>query len=394
LQDLGSIRFLGAEIAQQHPIVTTWGVGPPSQVNLDQMITERGHYDSRREMRLAYHYPVIEGYRGDTAIGYTIGFEDPLQFNTLHATLSYTPDSSYEDQDWHFNLEYQTLRWRLRAWHNDADFYDIFGPTERSRAGDAVIVGYRRSLIYDPPRQLDLSLEAAYYTGLDTLPEAQEVQTQFDTLGTVIAELHYTNTTRSIGAVDHEKGWRWNLALGADRASGETFPSIRGGIDFGVPLPINKSSIWLYTAAGTIGGDEDSSLSSYYLGAFGNNYLDDREIKRYRQFDSFPGFDINEIDARTFVRSVAEINLPPIRFEDVGIPSIFLSSMRPAIFAGVLEAEPVNGDRRSLQTAGFQTDWNFTIAHRLPMVLSLGYAEGFEEGERQGSEVLVSLKIM
>jgi hypothetical protein len=339
-------------------------------------------------------YPVVEGYRGETAIGYTVLFEDPLQFNQLHATLSYSPDSSYEDQDWHFNIEYHNLRWRFRYWHNDADFYDLFGPTERSRRGDAAIVGYHRSLIYDTPRQLDLNLEAAYYTGLDTLPAAQEVQTQFDTLGTVSAELTYTNTTRSLGAVDHERGWEWNLAAEVDRASGETFPSIRGGINVGVPLPLNNSSAWLYTAAGTVGGDRHSPLSSFYLGAFGNNYVDDREVKRYRQFDSFPGFDINEIDARSFARAMGEINLPPIRFEDVGIPSIFLSSMRPALFAGGMEVESSAGDDRFLQSIGFQTDWNFTIAHRLPMVLSVGYAEGFEDGERRGSEILFSLKIM
>jgi len=117
-------------------------------------------------------------------------------------------------------------------------------------------------------------------------------------------------------------------------------------------------------------------------------------VKRYREFDSFPGFDINEISAQTFARAVVEVNLPPLRFEDIGIASLFLSSMRPAIFLGALEAEPSIGESRSLQTFGFQTDWNFTVAHRLPMVLSLGYAEGFEDGERQGSDVLVSLKIM
>jgi hypothetical protein len=76
------------------------------------------------------------------------------------------------------------------------------------------------------------------------------------------------------------------------------------------------------------------------------------------------------------------------------MPSLFLSSMRPAFFAGALEADPANGERRSFQTIGVQTDWNLTIAHRLPMVLSLGYAEGFEDGDRRGSEVLISLKIM
>jgi len=394
LDDLGTIRFLGAEIARQHPIVRSWTAGPPSAVDLEARITESGDYVPRDEMRLGAAYPIVEGYRGRAAIGYHVVYEDPLQFNQLLATVSYTLNSQFDDQDWHVDLEYRTLRWSWRYWHNDADFYDLFGPTERARAGDAFIVGYHRSFIYDPPRQLDFAADLAHYTGLDTLPAAQAVQTQFDTLTSFNVELSYTDTTRSLGAVDHERGWRWQVAFAADHASGETYPSLRAGLDVGVPLPLNNSSIWLYSAAGGVGGDRDSSLSSFYLGAFGNNYVDDREVKRYREFDSFPGFDINEIDARAFGRSVLELNLPPMRFEDIGMPSLYLSSLRPAVFAGGLVVEPANGDRRFLQTLGVQLDWNFTVAHRLPMVLSVGYAEGFEEGDRQGGEVLFSLKIM
>jgi hypothetical protein len=388
------VRFLGAEIARDHPVVTTWTAGSPSSVQLDEAITARGHYAPREEMRLGAMYPVIEGYRSRAAIGYHVIFEDPLHFNQLQATLSYTPDSPYEDQDWHLDLSYHTLKWRARYWHNDADFYDLFGPTERARAGDALIVGYRHSFIYDPPRQLDFDVEAAYYTGLDTLPAAQEVQTQFDTLASLTAELSYTDTTRSLGAVDHEKGWRWRLRAGADHADGDFFPAVHGGVDLGAPLPLPNASVWLYAAAGTVGGDTDSSLGAMYMGAFGNNYVDNREVKRYREHVSFPGFEINEIEARSYVRAIAEINLPPFRFEDVGIPSHFLSSMRTSVFAGELYAEPRTGDARSLQTVGAQIDFNFTAAHRLPMVLSFGYAEGFEDGERQGGEVLFSLKIM
>ena len=394
LDSLGTVQFLGAQIAERHPVVRGWTAGSPSRVDLDALITERGRYVPRDEMRLAAAYPIVEGYRGQAAVGYHVIIEDPLQFNQLHATLSYTPDSDYEDQDWHLDLMYQTLRWRFQYRHNGADFYDLFGPTERSRAGDALIVGYRRSFIYDPPRQLDFNIDAAYYTGLDTLPSAQEVSTQFDTLYSLNAELHYSNTTRSLGAVDHERGWRWTLAGALDHANGETFPSARAGVDVGVPLPLPNSSAWLYTAVGAAGGDRDSPLSSFYMGAFGNNYVDDREVKRYRDYDSLPGFEINEIDARSFGRAIAEVNFPPIRFEDVGIPSLYLSSLRTAAFVGALEVEPAYGERRSLQSIGVQADWNFTFAHRLPMTLSIGYAEGFEDGERQGSEVLISLKIM
>ncbi|HVZ98974.1 MAG TPA: hypothetical protein VG841_01525 [Caulobacterales bacterium] len=394
LQDLGAIHFLGTEIVHAHPVVTTWAAGSPNRVPLDSMITDRSHYAPRNEMRLGAAYPVLEGYRGDTTIGYHVIFEDPLQFNQLTATLSYSPNSDRQDQDWHFDAQYKTLSWRFRYWHNDADFYDLFGPTERARRGDAGMIGYRHSFIYDPPRQLDFKADLAYYTGLDTLPQAQEVQTQFDTLTTFSSGLAYTNTTKSLGAVDHEKGWGWNLDGEVDYANSQTFPSLRAGLDFGVPLPLNNSSFWLYTAAGFVEGDAASPLGSFYMGGFGNNYVDDREVKRYREFDSFPGFDINEISARRFVRTLAEINLPPLRFRDVGVPSLYLSSARTAFFAGVLEADPASGPSRTFETVGAQIDWNFTAASRLPMVFSLGYAEGFEDGERRGGETLVSLKIM
>lgn len=394
LQDAGAIHFLGAQIAHDHPVVTTWGVGSPSQVQFDSMVTERNHYVPSNEMRLGAAYPVIEGYRGLVTGGYHVIFEDPLQFHQLTATLSYDPSSRYEDQNWHFDVAYHTLSWNFRYWHNDADFYDIFGPTYRSRAGDAGSIGYHHSFIYDVPRQLDFETNLNYYSGLDTLPGAQDVSTGFDNLVTLDAGLHYTNETRSLGAVDHEKGWSWNLNGEVDYANQEYFPSLRGGLNIGTPLPWNNTSAWLYTAAGVADGDRNNPLSSFYMGGFGNNYVDDREVKRYRQFDSFPGFDIDEISARRFVRAMGEINLPPIRFRDVGVASLYLSNARTALFAGALYADPSVGEAHTYETAGAQVDLNFTAALRLPMVLSFGYAEGFVDGDDHGGEALISLKIM
>ena len=394
LQDLGAIHFLGAEIAAQHPIVKTWNAGSPSRIPLDQMVTERGKYVPRAEMHLGAAYPVVEGYKGHGAFGYHAIFEDPLQFNQLKATVSYSPDTADDDEAWHVDIDYHTLKWNFRYWHNDADFYDLFGPTERARKGDAVIVGRHDSLIYDIPRQLDFKTDIAFYRGLDTLPAAQNVSTRFRNLAEINAGLNYTNTTKSLGAVDHEKGWQWDLAATVDYASERVFPSVHGGVNVGTPLPLHNASVWLYTAAGTAGGDRTNPLSSFYLGGFGNNYVDDREVKRYREFDSFPGFEINEIDARTFARSVAEWNAPPLRFRDIGTPSLFLSSARAAAFAGVLVAEPGFGPTRTLETIGAQIDWNFTVALRLPMVLSIGYAKGFEDGEGHGDQTLLSLKIL
>ena len=76
-----------------------------------------------------------------------------------------------------------------------------------------------------------------------------------------------------------------------------------------------------------------SYYANWYFGAYGNNYVDDEEIKRYREFYSFPGFEIDQLSAQTFAKSTLEWNLPPLRFAHAGIPSFFLSYIRPALFA-------------------------------------------------------------
>jgi hypothetical protein len=395
LQDLGAIKFLGAEIAAKHPIVKQWAVGSPSKVPLDSLILERGKYRPPQEMRFASIYPVIEGYRGDVAAGVHAIFEDPLQFQQASATIGFSPGADVpNDERLHINLEYKTLKWRLRYWHNGADFYDLFGPTYRSRRGDAVLIGYKNTLTYDPPRQLDFTVDVAGFRGLDSLPLAQTITPTSKNLVSALAGWRYTDTTKSLGAVDHEKGLRWSLLGENDLSSGDLFPKVYGTLDFGAPLPIRHASVWLYNSAGIAGGDKANPLSQFYFGGFGNNYVDDGEVKRYREFGSLPGFDIDALAGGRFAKSVLEVNLPPARFSNIGRPSLFLSSIRPAVFAGVLAIEPATGSARTLETVGAQVDFNFTVALRLPMVFSVGAASGFDKGRHRGDEVMISLKVL
>ena len=135
-------------------------------------------------------------------------------------------------------------------------------------------------------------------------------------------------------------------------------------------------------------------LTNYYFGGFGNNYVDDRKIKRYREYYSLPGFEIGEIGGREFGKITAEWNLPPVRFREVGTPSFFLSHVRPAVFAAHLIADPGEAFEREVTSVGAQLDLSFTIVHRLPMTLSLGYAMGRENGQKLDDEWMVSLKIL
>jgi len=107
-----------------------------------------------------------------------------------------------------------------------------------------------------------------------------------------------------------------------------------------------------------------------------------------------PGFEIDAISARDFVKSVVEWNLPGIRFRSVGTPGFFLSWIRPAIFVSGLVTDPGEKFDRTFTSAGFQLDLRFTLGHRHSMTLSAGFAAGFREGHKVDDEIMISLKIL
>jgi len=391
--DLANVRFLGTEVVNAHPELKQWGVGSPAKIPLDQLITARSTYEPFKRMRFDAHYPIISGYAQKPAFGYYVHIADPLQFRQFSAEVSVSPYHVHGSERLHVDLEYQTPNWKLTYWHNLADFYDLFGPVLRSRKGDAFIVDYTKPLIYDPPRQLDVFGSAAAYFGLQQLPGAQNIPSPKN-LQSAEVGLKYTNTTKALGGVDHEKGIEGRIVVGTDQADGDFFPRINGGLSAGTALPLRNSSAWVYLNAGMVGGPRASPLGAYYFGAFRNNYVDNRPEKRYREMESFPGFDIDQLAVRKFARATGEINLTPIRFAELGTPFFYLIYIRPAVFDGFVATENQDGSNHRYADVGGQLDLNFTIALRLPMVFSVGAAAGFDNGHYRKTELMASLKIM
>jgi hypothetical protein len=110
--------------------------------------------------------------------------------------------------------------------------------------------------------------------------------------------------------------------------------------------------------------------------------------------ESFPGFEIDEIAARRFAKVTGEVNLPPVRFAELGTAAFYLSHVRPAVFAGALLTEDQTGESHHYYDLGAQLDLNFTVALRLPMIFSVGAAAGWADGDYRKTELLASLKIM
>jgi hypothetical protein len=395
INDLNAITFLGQQVAERHPVLRTWEAGSPARIPIEKMITREGPYEMLSGLALESVYPVVEGYKDSVGAGMHAKFSDPLGYDYLNLTATYTPDNDLSsDERLHLRASLHHQEWTAELAWNGADFYDIFGPTKRGQKGYAATLTYDKSLIFDRPRQLDLTAEVGYYGKLDRLPGYQNIETAVDRLGTARLELDYSNTRASLGHVDDEKGYRWSALAYLSHANGDFIPRFQGTFDTGFALPLAHSSLWLRTAAGFGIGERDDPFANFFFGGFGNNYVDNGEVKRYRDAASFPGFEIDEIAGRSFGKAMLEWNLPPLLFRRVGSPALHLRWARPALFATALVADPdAAQNRRSYNNAGGQVDMRISVLSDLEMTLSIGYAAGFEGSKNRRDEFMLSLKL-
>lgn len=405
LEDLSAVTFLGTRTIEKHPELVDWRVGDVSAPPAGERVVNEGHYIALQHLGFESVYPVVLGYKDSVSLGVKANFSDALRLDALNIGASYSIDSDLpSDERPNLLVDYRHTvistsplsgSWRAGARLNYADFYDLFGPTKHSMKGNRFLIGYDKSLIYDDPRELDLTIELNHFANLDRLPRYQNVPASVDKLTTFEALLHYSNLRSSLGHVDDEKGFSWRLGAAANHVDGETIPKFLGEFDFGFALPWKHSSVWFRSSAGGAVGEPDDEFANFFFGGFGNNYVDRGEIKRYREFYSLPGFELNEIPGRNFYRGMLEWNLPPIRFQRVGTPGFYLSWARPAIFATSLVTNLDRSElRQDVGSAGIQVDFRFTILSRMDMTLSIGYATGLYGDSGTSDEFMASLKIL
>jgi len=86
INDISAITFLGAQVAAKYPVVKSWQVAAPNSVDEQKLIIDKGPYVPWRNLALANAYPVVEGYKSATGIGYHANIDDPLQFMNIGIT--------------------------------------------------------------------------------------------------------------------------------------------------------------------------------------------------------------------------------------------------------------------------------------------------------------------
>ena len=366
LDNLGTIKFLGTEVVNKHPELKDYAVGSSADIPLEVDDHQGRQIRVRRSCRTRCHLSGDHGLQGPCRIRLACDLRGPARLRAVsrHARLLARRRSA--DAPKPCTPISNTRR------RNGISAIGTTTPISTTCSGRSIaaseampcMVGYKHPWIYDPPRQLDFTADLAYYTSLDQLPGLPERPGRRST-ATSSPPTPVSNTStprsRSAPSITKKAGAGISICLRTMRRT-KCFRRRVPASTSAMRCSGTHSSLWLYSAAGAAGGNHLNPLTFFYFGSFRNNFVDNGEVKRYREYDSFPGFDIDEIAARNFVKSVGEWNLPPIRFSDVGTPSLFLSSLRPALFAGVLFADP--GERRQRPMRAWASRWTGTLLSR------------------------------
>ena len=397
IEDVHPIEFLGQAIVEKHPVVKDWNIGSPAEIDLEALTLKQGDYSGVRNLELTSGYPIIESYRGGTAVGMRFNFMEPVGLSGLDISASVSVDNDVpDDERAHLLVRYRHYPWEITGTLNRADFYDFFGPTKASRKGYSLAVALEKTLINDRPKYLDYKLRVAAYGDLDTLPDYQNVGTLIEDYQTFSARLGYHNRRKTIGALGTEKGVEWDLNFVDNFVSSEHLPRVWGDLAVGFLLPWEHSSIWLRPSAGhSFRGDRENEFANFFFGGFGNNYVDHGSVSRFHDYYSFPGIELNELPGRNYAKMLAEWKFPPKRFRSLGIPSAYVNWSQFTLFTSGIRTDLDDEMlRRTLRNVGAQLDLKVVLFTHLSATLSFGYAKAFESDRRDEDEFMVSLKIL
>jgi len=396
LEDVSPVRYLGSEVVKKHPVVKDWMIESPVSVEIDSVRIESGYYSGLKNIGLVGLYPIVEGYKEYPAYGLRADIMDPAWVHNLHFAATYTPNEALpEEERLHARAEYSHYNWSFHGSYNRAAFYDLFGPTKSSRQGYELGFSYYNYLYYKEPRSLQYSVGATGYRSWKRLPDAQNVKTVYSDFGSGYAQLTFQGFDGTIGAIEAERGFLSTLGVRDIYAQEEHYPRVNATVTMGLLLPWDHSSIWLRGSSGHCFGDRFDPFSNFYFGGFGNNWVDNGAVNRYRQYYAFPGTELNAIAGQNYVKGMLEWALPPLRFKRVGFPALYANWARLSLFtSGILTNVDSDNYRHDVVNAGAQLNMRTVIFSSLESTFSVGYAVSAQNGWETEDEFMVSLKIL
>lgn len=411
IDDCNAVEMLGQKAYEANPQIADLATlkEPLPTISFGEVYDSIKVYNPLKEMRFHGAYPDISGFTDRKAwnnvtpvLGYHLTFTDKLGINSLNIAAGISPWSHNKWKNrFHISAEYKYWRWTFNASWNKTDFNDLFGPLRRSRKGYQVGAQYDYSYTLQLPFSWRWGASINTFGDMDALPLYQNVGVDEGThsMQTLSAYIGASRIRTSLGGIQAEQGYSWQLDGYTYFAKGRFYPTLTFSLNEGVLLPfMRNTSAWLRMAVGQNFGNSGSTLGNEYFGGFRNNYIDRGAAYRYRETSAMPGVAIDAIQAHSFCKATGELNLQPLRFSNLGLLCIYPTYAQLSLFATDLVANPWGKQKfDNFLTLGAQLNIEVVLFKHMKTTWSVGYAHlvgNKPAGTNRNGQLMLSLKLL
>lgn len=396
---LPAIDYYGQKIIDRTPELTRLTLTPVSANNHHLTNGSNGAapkpYSGLAHLQFHSIFPVISGFRDQKVVGVFTHFADPLFLHDFVFEIGATPfDRNPVDPRFHFRGKYEYKRtYRLELEHNGPSFYDLFNQRKAGMIGTKATLGHTHYWKYDIPHKIKQTSDLTFYTGVQAINDNLIAVSNPDFF-TFETSLNSQNFRRAIGSVDKEFGNEWTLTAMVLGVGAKSPEFVQGG-----HAEWSRFLTWLWPhnvlhlklAAGYLHTRDNLAIGKFYFGGFGNRYLENKEVKQFRDPFRFPGIPIYSVAAEGFGKVMVEHNLPPLRFNDVRLGLHFLSHLDASWFVQGLLLKS-NQENKWVNVGG-QINFVFNHWYNLETTFSAGVAQAWSS-QTSSREWFVSFKLL
>ncbi len=391
---LPAIKYLGDEVVAKNPNVINWNLNSSINTSNNDTSAEK-NYNSLGNLKIRTFIPVITGFQKQKVLGIYARISDPLLINDMIMEIGYSPFyQKKEISRFHFKGKYEyRKKLTLNYEYNPSDFYDLFNKRKRGLSGSRYGIEYSHYWIYDNPLKIIQKWGFDYYTGINFLTDNIIKVSQPD-FAVAQTSLNSKDLRRSIGSVDFEEGNELNLALlgfGSLKNTNEAAAQVYGQWDNFSTWVVSHNIFHFQLTAGYAYNTKDLVQAKFYLGGFGNRYLEDQEVNQFRKPFSFSGIPIYSLGKDNFGKLLIENEFPPVRFSNLFIGNQYLSNFSISIYTQTLFSNP--GKAEMWNNIGSQINIVFHHWYNLESTLSAGIAKTWYNNE-QSWQWFISLKLL
>lgn len=392
---LPAIAYFGQHVIDRNPEIAQWSE-PGTEKIQETTIEDEATYSGLSGLKLQTLIPVVSGFQHRQVYGVYAHLADPLNTQTMTIDLGISPGGKHFGTDnIHLRATYDyRKRYRVGIEHNAASFYDLSNARKSSLSGTKFMVGHTRYWKYDNPHKMTQRTDLSFYTGLESFND-NTIAVSIRHFAMLETQLESKNTRRAIGSVDSEAGSEWAVTLSAFGYNANRL-QIDGGLhgEWGVfrTVGLPHNVLHLKLTGGYRFTNKDFGISHFFLGGFGNRYLEDRAVKQYRQATHFPGLPVYSLASNHFAKVMLEHNLPPLRISGLGWGQHHLSHIDASWFTQGL----VTDFRKNGRWINLGAQINFVFEHwfNLESTFSAGVARAWDGSGQQATEWFISYKLL